>query len=480
MTAAQTLAEVQHVYRTGRTRSVEWRLGQLSALQQLLEDHTDAIEIALQTDLGKNGFESWVAEIGQVLHEIKVLRKQVSSWAKPQRVRTPVALWPASSKIQHEPRGTVLVISPWNYPILLSLSPLAGAVAAGNAVVMKPSEIATAVETLLAELIPQYLDPHAVRVVTGGPNVVHQMLSTGPDYVFFTGSPRVGSIIAQTCAQHHIDYTLELGGQSPVYVHDDANIDTTATRLVWGKFFNAGQTCVAPNHIYVHQAVAEKFQAAVLAKLSEQFGPNPQNHPDYPRMITPDHTASLAELLAASTGTTLHGGTIDAEQRFIEPTIITDISEDDALMSRELFGPVLPIIQVTGIDDAVHRINQRAHPLAAYVFTESNAIKDTFCDHVVAGAIGINIAVLHVANPHLPFGGVGASGRGQYHGRWSLERFTHQRAVFDKPTNYDTIKFLAQPVPGWANRLVRRLLSAGKNPPADKRAAQYYRTRPPQ
>lgn len=173
MTAAQTLAEVQHVYRTGRTRSVEWRLGQLSALQQLLEDHTDAIEIALQTDLGKNGFESWVAEIGQVLHEIKVLRKQVSSWAKPQPVRTPVALWPASSKIQHEPRGTVLVISPWNYPILLSLSPLAGAVAAGNAVVMKPSEIATAVETILTELIPQYLDPHAVRVVTGGPDVVH-------------------------------------------------------------------------------------------------------------------------------------------------------------------------------------------------------------------------------------------------------------------------------------------------------------------
>lgn len=480
MTAAQTLADVQHVYRTGRTRNIDWRLGQLSALQQLLEDHAEAIEAALQTDLGKNGFESWVSEIGLVLHEISQLRKQVASWAKPQRVRTPIPLWPASSKIQHEPRGTVLVISPWNYPVLLSLSPLAGAVAAGNAVVLKPSEIATAVETILAELIPQYLDPHAIRVVTGGPDVVHEMLNTGPDYVFFTGSPRVGSIIAQVCAAHHIDYTLELGGQSPVYVHDDANIRSAATRLVWGKFFNVGQTCVAPNHIYVHQAIADQFQAAVLAEIPRQFGSNPQTNPNYPRMITPEHTARLAELLESSRGKKIFGGTIDAPQRFIEPTVITDLAEDDALLSRELFGPVLPIIQVTGIDDAVHRINQRAHPLAAYVFTESKAIKDSFCDHVVAGAIGINIPVMHVANPHLPFGGVGASGRGQYHGRWSLETFTHQRAVLDKPTSFDTIKLLTQPVPGWVNGLVRRFLSAGKNPAADQRAAEHYRTRRPE
>ena len=480
MTAAQTLTEVQHVYRTGRTRNVDWRLSQLSALQQLLEDHTETIEAALQTDLGKNGFESWVSEIGLVLHEIGQLRKKVASWAKPQRVRTPVFFWPASSKIQHEPRGTVLVISPWNYPLLLSLSPLAGAVAAGNAVVLKPSEIATTVEAVVAELIPQYLDPHAVRVVTGGPEVVHDMLQADPNYVFFTGSPRVGSIIAQVCAERHIDYTLELGGQSPVYVHDDANIRTAATRLVWGKFFNAGQTCVAPNHIYVHHTIADRFQDAVLHELRRQFGPAPQTNPAYPRMITPDHAERLGELLKDSAGTTLHGGSIDAAQRYIEPTIVTDIAEDDALMSRELFGPVLPIISVSGIDEAIQRINHRAHPLAAYVFTESQTIKDTFCDRVVAGAIGINIPVMHVASPHLPFGGVGASGRGQYHGRWSLETFTQQRAVFDKPTRFDTIKLLAQPVPGWANGLVRRFLSAGTNPAAHQRTAERYRNHRPE
>ena len=475
MTAAQTLVDVQHVYRTGRTRSIDWRLGQLAALQQLLEDHAESIEAALHADLGKNSFEAWVSEIGQVLHEIQELRKHVVSWAKPRRVRTPVALWPATSMIQHEPRGVVLVISPWNYPLLLGLSPLAGAVAAGNAVVLKPSEVATAVEAMLAELIPQYLDPHAVRVVTGGPDVVHEMLTNDPDYVFFTGSARVASIIAQVCAQRHIDYTLELGGQSPVYVHDDVNLKAAATRLVWGKFFNAGQTCVAPNHVYVHEAVADQFQAAILAEIPRQFGTQPQTNPNYPRMITPDHANRIVELLDDSRGTVVYGGTSNPDQRFIEPTIITDTTEDDAVMSRELFGPVLPIMKVTGIDEAVHRINQRAHPLAAYVFTESKAIKDSFCDQVVAGAIGINIPVMHVANPHLPFGGVGASGRGHYHGRWSLETFTQQRAVLDKSTRVDTIKLITHPLPGWANRLVRKFLSAGTIPAADKQAAQHYR-----
>ncbi|HEY4556657.1 MAG TPA: aldehyde dehydrogenase family protein, partial [Enteractinococcus sp.] len=199
MTPASTIDEVNHVYATGRTRSVTWRLSQLAALQRMLEDHTEAIETALRQDLGKNSFEAWVSEIGQVLTEIKWLRKHAAAWAKPQRVRTPLALWPAKSMIQHEPRGTVVVISPWNYPVLLALSPLAGAVATGNAVVVKPSEISRAVEAVLAELIPQYLDPHAVRVITGGPEVVHEMLEAGPDYVFFTGSSRVGSIIAQAC-----------------------------------------------------------------------------------------------------------------------------------------------------------------------------------------------------------------------------------------------------------------------------------------
>lgn len=480
MTAARTISEVQHVYQTGRTRSVTWRLSQLAALQELLEDHTVAIEAALRHDLGKNGFEAWVSEIGQVLGEIKLLRKNVAAWAKPQRVRTPLALLPATSMIQHEPRGTVLIIAPWNYPVQLGLSPLAGAVAAGNAVVLKPSEVATAVEQLLGELIPQYLDPHAVRVVTGGPEAVHQMIDQRPDYVFFTGSSRVGSIIAQSCAERHIGYTLELGGQSPVYVHRDANLRVAASRIVWGKFFNGGQTCVAPNHVYVHEDIAEALQDAILTEIPRQFGTDHAKNPDYPRMITPKHAQSLAELLAASHGTVVYGGTVNATQRYFEPTIVRDVTEDDALMSRELFGPILPIISVTGLDDVVQRIAAREHPLSAYLFTESQSIKERFSDRVVAGGLGINVPVLHVANPHLPFGGVGASGIGQYHGRWSLETFTQQRAVLDKSTGLDTIKLITQPTPAWANAAVRLFLAAGRNPMAHLRAAKHFRTQRPE
>lgn len=478
MSATTTIAEVNQVYATGRTRSVSWRLSQLAALQQLLEDNTATVESALQQDLGKSGFEAWVSEIGQVLTEIRWLRKHTAAWAKPQRVRTPVSLWPARSMIEHEPRGTVLIISPWNYPVMLSLSPLAGAIATGNTVVLKPSEISTNVEATLAALIPQYMDPHAIRVVTGGPEVVHDMLDAKPHYVFFTGSAKVGSIIAQACAAQLIDYTLELGGQSPVYVHDDADLQATATRLVWGKFFNAGQTCVAPNHIYAHHRIADQLLEAIKAELPRQFGANHAVNPNYPRMITAEHTVSLAELLAASNGTVVYGGAANPTQRYVEPTIVTNVEETDALMSREIFGPILPIIAVKGVDDALARISQRDNPLACYLFTQSAAIKDYVRPRVVAGGIGINIPVMHVATPHLPFGGIGASGSGQYHGTWSLRTFSQERAVLDKPTRPDTIKLVTQPAPAWANWVVRRLLSARRNPQAALQAARDLRSEP--
>ena len=479
MTAATTLNQVKHVYSTGRTRSVAWRLSQLAALQQLLEDHTEYIEAALYQDLGKNGFEAWVSEIGQVMAEIKWLRKHTASWAKPQRVRTPLALWPAKSMIEHEPRGTVLVISPWNYPVMLGLSPLAGAVAAGNAVVLKPSEIGTAVESVLAELIPQYMDPHAIRVVTGGPDVVHEMIEAKPDYVFFTGSSKVGSIIATACAERLIEYTLELGGQSPAYVHDDADIDTAAARLVWGKFLNAGQTCVAPNHIYAHEDIADRLTAAIVDEVQSQYGADPAISRDYPRMITAEHATSVAEQLNASAGTITHGGTVNTAQHYIAPTVVTDVADDDALMSSEIFGPILPIIPVTGAQDAVDRIGRLDDPLAFYLFTESDSMKDYVLPRVVAGGVGINVPLMQLATPHMPFGGVGTSGHGSYHGVWSLRTFSQQRAVLDKATTPDTLRLVMHPAPAWANWAVRKLLTAGKNPAKDARTAQHYRSTPP-
>lgn len=479
MTAATTIAEVQQVYSTGRTRSIAWRLSQLAALQQLLEDNTAILEAALAQDLGKNSFESWVSEIGQVMTEIRWLRKHTAKWAKPQRVRTPLALWPAKSMIEHEPRGTVLIISPWNYPVMLGLSPLAGAVATGNTVVLKPSEIGTAVETVLAELIPYYMDPHAIRVVTGGPEVVHEMIEAKPDYVFFTGSPKVGSIIARTCAEHLVEYTLELGGQSPAYVHHDADLTTAASRLVWGKYLNAGQTCIAPNHIYAHEAVAEDLMVAMTEELGRQFGTDHATNTAYPRMISSDHTRSLTDLLAETNGTITYGGATDVARRYFEPTIVTDVSEDDPLMSRELFGPVLPVISVRSADEAIHRMSKRENPLAFYLFTESETVKDHVLSNVVAGGVAINATLMHLATPHMPFGGIGNSGHGRYHGVWSLRTFSHERAVLDKPTKPDTLKLVTHPAPVWADWAVRRLLSAGYNPAQDIKRAATYRTTPP-
>lgn len=479
MTAATTIAQLNQVYSSGRTRSTAWRMSQLAALQQLLEENTAILEAALAQDLGKNSFEAWVSEIGQVLAEIRWFRKHTPKWVKPERVRTPLALWPAKSMIEHEPRGTVLIIAPWNYPVMLGLSPLAGAVAAGNTVVLKPSEIGTAVETVLAELIPYYMDPHAIRVVTGGPDVVHEMIEADPDYVFFTGSPKVGAIIATACAERLIEYTLELGGQSPAYVHHDADIATAASRLVWGKYLNAGQTCVAPNHIYVHEAVADELLAAVTTELRRQYGRDHATNPDYPRMITSDHARELAELLTATNGTIAYGGASDAAKRYFEPTVVMDVAEDDALMSREIFGPVLPFIAVDSADEAIRRIKHRENPLACYLFTQSETVKEHMLANVVAGGVAINATLMQLASPHMPFGGVGNSGHGRYHGVWSLRTFTHERAVLDKPTRPDTLKLVTHPAPFWANWAVRRLLSAGYNPARDIAAARKYRAEPP-
>lgn len=478
MTAATTIAEVKHVYSTGRTRSVGWRLSQLAALQQMLEDNTQIFEDALAQDLGKNGFEAWVSEIGQVLTEIRWLRKHTAKWAKSQRVRTPLALWPATSTIDHEPRGTVLVISPWNYPIMLGMSPLAGAIAAGNAVVLKPSEVSTAVETVLQELIPSYLDPHAIRVVTGGPDVVHEMLDAHPDYVFFTGSSKVGSIIASACAERLIEYTLELGGQSPAYVHHDAQLATTASRLVWGKYLNAGQTCVAPNHIYVHASVADQLVVELTKQVRRQFGTVHAKNRDYPRMITTDHAQSVVDLLGQTSGEVVYGGSSNTSQRYIEPTIVTDVTEDDALMSQEIFGPVLPVIAVNSADDAIKRMRRRDHPLAFYLFTQSRAVQDQVLPNVVAGGVGVNVPLLHLATPHMPFGGVGSSGHGSYHGKWSLQTFSQERAVLEKPVTPDTLKLMQHPAQKVVNWAVRKLLSGGYNPARDLIRARHYRRAP--
>lgn len=469
--AADLIAELRQYFTTGATRALTWRRGQLAALQQMLVKHRSDWAQALERDLGKSSFESWITELSQVVAEIEYLRKNLSRWMKPTRARTPLALFPARSSIRHEPLGVTTIIAPWNYPLQLMLSPLAGAIAGGNCAVIKPSEISTAVESLTAKLVPQYLDQSAIRVVTGGPDASNALIDAKPDHVFFTGSTPVGSLIAQRCAKQLIPYTLELGGKSPVYVHDDVNLTAAARRIVWGKYLNSGQTCVAPDHVFVHQSVADKFAKKIAQEITTQFGKNPQESPDFGRMINAKHFERVSEM--AQHSPVYCGGEADAEERYIQPTVIYPADQHHPAMQEEIFGPVLPIIPVSGVEDATARIRAADKPLALYIFTENPKIKEEVLNDTFSGGVSINATVIHLSTPYLPFGGVGESGDGNYHGRWSFDTFTHERSVVDKPLKPDTLKLITSPAPGWAKTVTKKfLLPATDAPSRDIRWAQ--------
>lgn len=464
MAEQQLISQTREYFSTGVTQTLSWRLTQLAALQNMLLENEDAWVHALEKDLGKSEFESWVTEISQVIAEIKHLRSNLPRWMGDKNARTPLALAPASSRIRRDPLGVVVIIAPWNYPLQLMLSPLAGAIAGGNTAIIKPSEISTAIEQLTAELVPQYLDRRAFSVVTGGAETSNELIDQAPDHVFFTGSTQVGSIIAQRCAKQLIPFTLELGGKSPAYVHSDASIKVAARRLVWAKFLNAGQTCVAPDHIYVHHSIADRLTGAITQEIIKQFGKNPKNSKDYGRIITSRHTERFQKMLAGIQPHT--GGEVDVEHRYVAPTIIYPAEENDSVMAEEIFGPILPILPVGSPDEAIQRISTRDKPLAFYIFAQSKTVQQRLLTKVQSGGAAINAAVIHLSTPYLPFGGVGESGQGNYHGRWSFDTFTHERAVMAKPTFPDTLAMITAPISQGARWLVKNVLMTAGKPPA--------------
>ncbi|KRF08659.1 aldehyde dehydrogenase [Arthrobacter sp. Soil782] len=455
MSAADLLADHKQYFHTGVTRPAEWRRRQLQSLLQLLTEREDALTDALEKDLGKSRTEAFISEVAVVRAETDYALKHLDRWMTPAKVSVPLGLQPAKAWTQPRPLGTVLIIGPWNYPLQLVLAPLVGALAAGNTAVLKPSELALATSSVLAELVPQYLDRSAVTVVEGGVDVSTDLLAQPFDYIFYTGGERVGKIVMKAASEHLTPVTLELGGKSPAVVVG-GDLKAAARRIAYGKFMNAAQTCVAPDYILTTPAAAPALALALSEAVREFYGSDPQTSGDYGRIINEHHFDRLVKLLDG--GTVVTGGRHERSERYIEPTILRDVDPASPLMQEEIFGPLLPILEVEDLDDAIRFIGERPHPLAAYLFSDRDEHLDAFTEQVKAGGIAHNVCTIQLAVPGLPFGGVGASGTGSYHGRQSFDTFSHLQPVFSKPTAVDTLRLAYPPFGALKRKLLRRLL----------------------
>ncbi|MEO6826524.1 MAG: aldehyde dehydrogenase family protein [Microbacteriaceae bacterium] len=451
-----TMAGLRARFEAGATKPLAWRLQQLRSLRAMLVEHGPQLEAALHEDLGKNPTESQLTEIGFVVGELDLAIKRLRSWLRPRRVSVPSAILPARAFIVREPLGVVLVIAPWNYPVQLLLSPLVGAIAAGNAVVLKPSELAPATSAVVAGLVPRYLDARAVAVVEGGVDLTTELLEQRFDHIFYTGNGHVGKIVMTAAAKNLTPVTLELGGKSPAYVDDSVDLAIAAKRLVWGKFMNAGQTCVAPDYVLATPAVAAELEPLMAKAIHELYGAAPATSRDYGRIVNDSHFARLNALLG--NGRIVAGGQTDAATRYIAPTILAEIDRGDPIMAQEIFGPILPIVTVADLDEAIAAIASGDKPLALYVFTGSAAVRKRFLTQTSSGAVGFGAPSAHLAVAGLPFGGVGASGMGNYHGERSLIVFSHEKAVLSKPLRPDTVALVYPPFTPLKDGFIRRLL----------------------
>ena len=415
----------------GTTRSLDWRETQLDGVIAFAKDHTDALIAAMNEDLGRPEIEGWLADVGSSITEAQHVRKNFRKWAKPRRAKIPIVAQPGSAKVIPEPLGVALIIAPWNYPVNLVLEPLVAAIAAGNAVVVKPSELAPATSGLIARELPKYLDERAFAIIEGGIETSTALLEQRFDHIFFTGSTNVGRIVMRAAAEHLTPVILELGGKSPVVVADDADLEVAANRIAWGKTLNAGQTCIAPDYVLV----TEKNRDALVDKLAnawgEFYGADPEASPDFGRIINERHHKRLLGLL--SDQTPVVGGEHDSATKYIAPTIVVDPPLDSALMTEEIFGPILPIITVEDTFDAIGFINERPKPLALYVFSTNNDTVEAVLGRTSSGGACVNHTLLHFTPSDLPFGGVGPSGMGRYHGKSGFEALSNMKGVLRKP-----------------------------------------------
>jgi len=422
-------------FATGATRDPAFRREALRRLKRGLLEHERELVKALEADLGKSESEAYLSEIAPVVMELNHAIRNVFRWSRPKRTKTPIALFGAGSRMYPEPYGVALIISPWNYPVLLTLRPLIGALAAGNCVVVKPSEWTGAVSAALARLIAAVFPPEHVACAEGGVETSEALLAQRFDYVFFTGSPRVGKIVYEKAAALLTPVTLELGGKSPCIVAEDANLRLAAKRIVWGKLLNAGQTCVAPDYLLVHRRVKDALVREIAARAEAVYGPDMLRHERYPRVLNERHFRRLNGYLEGAK--VLFGGRSDEASLRIELTLLDEPDRDAPVMREEIFGPILPVVAYDELSDAIRMIGDGPKPLACYVFTASGETAERVIREVSFGGGCVNDAVIHLSSPHLPFGGVGDSGIGRYHGRESFETFSHRKSVLRQTTRFD-------------------------------------------
>jgi len=432
----ETLLEKQRAfYKSGKTISVSFRREQLKKLYAAVKDHEKEINEALYCDLGKSGFESFMCESGFALTEISYMIKYVKAFAKKKRVRTPLAQFPSKSYTVSIPYGNVLIMSPWNYPFLLTIEPLANAIAAGNTAILKPSAYSPATSAVVKKLVEECFAPEYVAVVTGGRAENAALLDQKFDFVFFTGSGAVGKEVLRHTAEHLTPAVLELGGKSPCIVDKSADIKLAAKRIVFGKYLNCGQTCVAPDHILCEESVHDDFVKAVICEIEKQFGKEPLENRDYGKIVNEKHFVRLCGLIDEKK--VIYGGKRDAAACRIEPTVMTGVSFDDAVMGEEIFGPIMPILTYTDFDAVVDELKDKDKPLALYLFTNDKKKIKRVTRELSYGGGCINDVIIHLATSNMGFGGVGESGMGSYHGKAGFDAFSHKKSIVEKKTWLD-------------------------------------------
>lgn len=463
--AGLDLAALRHTVRSGATLDLDRRRAHLAALRRLVVEQEEAIAAAVTADVGKPPLEVRLTETSTTVQEIDHLVSHLEEWTAPRRASVPLHLRPASAHVHLQPKGVVLVIAPWNYPLQLLLSPLAGVLAAGNTAVLKPSEITPRTAELVARLVPRYLPADVVQVVTGGVPETTALLEQRFDHIVFTGSTEVGRVVMRAAAEHLTPVTLELGGKSPTFVDATLDLGAVARRIAWGKFTNTGQTCIAPDYVLVTPEARDPLLAGLREAIGQFYGADPRTSPDFGRIVNGRHHERLVGLLEGHGGQVVVGGEHDAADRhYLAPTVIADVDPASPLMQEEIFGPILPVLTVPDAAAAAEFVRDREHPLALYVFSADEQVRRTFEERTTSGGMAFGAPLLHVATPDLPFGGVGASGTGAYHGRASIEEFSHRRSVLDKPTAPDTLGVVYPPHGRWKRTAISRLMVPLRRP----------------
>ncbi len=422
-------------FEKGITKGIDYRIQNLKTLKQAIVTHEKGIIEALKKDLNKAPFEAYATEIGLVLEELEYIVKHLRNWAKPRKVKTPITHFLSASYQYSEPYGIVLIMSPWNYPFQLTIAPLIGSMAAGNCTIVKPSEYSSHTAEIIERLLSENFDESYITVVRGGREANKTLLDEKFDYIFFTGSVSVGRMVMESASKHLTPVSLELGGKSPCIVDETANLDMAAKRIVWGKYLNAGQTCVAPDYLLVHKNVKNELITKMRKYIEEFYGSDPLNNPDYPKIINDKHFNRLLGLIQNETIAV--GGKYNDQTHRITPTVLDNVTWDRPIMQEEVFGPLFPVLEFESLNDVIGTVNHHPKPLALYFFTQDRKREQYVIDNTSFGGGCINDTVVHLATSYMPFGGVGDSGMGGYHGKASFDTFSHQKSILKKSTLFD-------------------------------------------